>query len=85
MATLFVIMFLAHMLACFYYLLGEDSETLGNGLHVAGWVEMEPGWRIVDSNVSETKASYSDCNRPGNVDCRISTTTRYVTSMYYVL
>jgi hypothetical protein len=32
--TLFIITFLAHMLACFYYFIGENSEQLGNGIQL---------------------------------------------------
>jgi hypothetical protein len=45
--TLFVIVFLMHMLACFFFLVGVEDETLGNGVYVQGWVNSEEVWQDV--------------------------------------
>lgn len=36
--TLFVICFLVHMLACFFYVVGSEDQTLPNNVVIAGWV-----------------------------------------------
>eukprot|EP01051_Picozoa_sp_SAG22_P024822 SAG22_NODE_7059_length_781_cov_0.866569_1_plen_170_part_10 len=66
LATLFVIMFLAHMLACFYYFIGENSEDLGNGLRVPGWVEMETNWMVMSEAVGSNGSAVAD---PAATDC----------------
>ena len=82
LATLCVIIFMAHMLACFFYFVGETTETLGNGLVVPGWVTTQAEWRTMNG----TLADVSECvSLSPDLDCRIATSTRYVTAMYYVL
>lgn len=71
--TLFTILFFAHMLACFYYMVGELEQTLNNGRQVTGWVLNEADWVLITpQNVTI-------------VDPVIGLTTRYISSMYYVL
>ena len=87
LGTLFIIMFLAHMLACFYYFVGANSEQLGNDVRVAGWVESEDNWMSLGNYADGSGVNtLEDCsNVAGQPDCRITTTTKYVTSMYYAL
>ena len=33
-----------HMLACFFFLIGGEDETLGNGVFVQGWVNAQENW-----------------------------------------
>ena len=44
--TAFTIFFMAHMLTCFWYLIGENHQYLGNGVVVMGWVERQEDWNV---------------------------------------
>lgn len=46
--TLFLILFLIHMLSCFFYMLGAFDEALPSGERVQGWVETESGWCVIN-------------------------------------
>eukprot|EP01051_Picozoa_sp_SAG22_P014633 SAG22_NODE_1805_length_3533_cov_1.343040_3_plen_498_part_00 len=83
--TVFLIVLIAHMLACFFYHIGDsDGQTLGSEWRVQGWVELEDGWTYRNGSVVTTEPE--DCtNIEGKLDCRIGLSTRYLTSMYYVL
>ena len=73
--TLLVITFLAHLLACFFYLVGESGEYLGNGEYVGGWVEEQEPWRMKLDGGEEVHPNIT------SPDERISLSTRYVASM----
>ena len=79
--TLFTIVFMAHMLSCFWYLVGESAEQLGTGTIVPGWVEQQDGW-----GVTVVPANWTDFSeRQTAVDPRITLSVRYLSSMCYVL
>jgi hypothetical protein len=85
--TIFTIVFVVHLLACFFYLVGEESELLENGVHVSGWVEMEEHWWSPNASHTGTKSTdlgglKSSIQKPDPV---ISIIVRYIASMYYVL
>ena len=73
--TLFTILFLMHMLACFFYLIGVEDETLGNGIQVEGWVNSQEHWQTYHANGTQI----------GGVSSKISTGHKYAASLYYVL
>lgn len=73
--TLFVILFLMHMLACFFFLIGVEDETLGNGVFVQGWVNANEGWQTYHANGTQI----------GGVSDLISTGHKYAASLYFVL
>ena len=81
MFTVFAIVFLAHMLACFWYLVGLDSEQLGNGAVVKGWVEQKDDWEVTLEDANWTDIS----QRRIVVDPTISLSARYLASLCYVL
>lgn len=83
-STLSMILFLAHMLACFYYLVGEANQVLGNDVVVGGWVQSEVDWRV--RHYAQLVSSMDDDDVTFVApDQRISTRTKYITSLYYVL
>ena len=76
------------MLACFFYLIGMEGETLPNGVQVDGWVASQEDWYIQPST-NETggvvqPAYLTDSDAP-KTSPLIGTGHRYVTSLYYVL
>ena len=73
--TLFTILFLMHMLACFFFLIGVEDETLGNGIKVEGWVNAQENWQTFHANGTQV----------GGVSSKISTGHKYAASLYYVL
>lgn len=79
--TIFTIGFMVHLLACFFYLIGEESEHLTNGVHVAGWVEMMEDWWSHNT----TSATDTDSDSIQKPDPVISLYVRYIASMYFVL
>jgi hypothetical protein len=79
--TIFAIVFLAHMLACCFYVVGETNETLTNGQTVLGWVQSESNWWRITTGVNGTAQEEG----VGEVDSDIALGTRYTSSLYYVL
>lgn len=79
--TVFAIVFLAHILACFWYLVGLHSERLGTGAVVPGWVEQQDSWGVTLVDANWTHIS----QRRIKVDPSISVSVRYVASLCYVL
>ena len=77
--TVFTILFLVHMLSCFYYMVGETNQTLGNGVEVIGWVNSQTEWTPSGASTSIR------LNSTLQLDPAISLSTRYVASLYYVL
>jgi CRP-like cAMP-binding protein/Ca2+-binding EF-hand superfamily protein len=75
--TVFVIALMVHLLACFFYLLGDYSETLDNGVVVEGWVLTEENWWGPDDG-----SLSADVIRPA---AEIGVGTKYVSAMYYVM
>eukprot|EP01043_Picozoa_sp_COSAG02_P010048 COSAG02_NODE_347_length_24085_cov_23.240724_12_plen_981_part_00 len=73
--TLFAILFLMHMLACFFFLIGVENETLGNGVAVDGWVNANELWQSFHANGTQI----------GGVSPKISTGHKYAASLYFVL
>jgi hypothetical protein len=51
-AALLGILFLAHVLSCFYYLVGTYDQYLHGGHLVEGWVTRQPGWGHLPSKPS---------------------------------
>eukprot|EP01048_Picozoa_sp_COSAG05_P011647 COSAG05_NODE_1112_length_5856_cov_11.397082_2_plen_976_part_00 len=79
--TVFGIVFLTHLLACFFYLVGTlPPESLSNNEIVEGWVDSESNWWKKEDNFTSGDWSVA-ANTPDNIDVG----KRYVTSMYYVL
>ena len=79
--TVFTIVFLAHILACFWYLVGINSEQLGTGTGVRGWVEQQDAWEV-----SLLDANWTDVSdRVLVVNPSISVSVRYLASMCYSL
>ena len=71
--TIFLILFLVHIMACFFFLIGTADENLemsdGTAVIVQGWVNKEDNWEPAVSG---------EATVPG-------TAGRYLKSMYYVL
>ena len=82
--TMFIIIFLAHMLACFYYMIGTSDETLITGEVAIGWVKQQDWCLQADAQTpcNDTSAMISD---PEAQDLVVGTGSRYIGSMYYVL
>ena len=76
------------MLACFFYLIGMEGETLPNGVQVDGWVASQEDWYIQpsinESGALVQPAYLTDSDAP-KTSPLIGTGHRYVTSLYYVL
>eukprot|EP01047_Picozoa_sp_COSAG01_P067185 COSAG01_NODE_9431_length_2448_cov_1.225202_3_plen_543_part_01 len=91
--TVFLIMFLAHMLACFYFLVGTGDETLGNDRYISGWVSMEEAWTepapapaiTVSSSNSANATAGGGGQLSGELSDLITLHTKYWSSLYYVL
>eukprot|EP01043_Picozoa_sp_COSAG02_P010971 COSAG02_NODE_397_length_23124_cov_439.255635_13_plen_965_part_00 len=73
--TLFAILFLMHMLACFFFLIGVENEVLGNGVAVDGWVNANELWQTYHQNGTQI----------GGVSPKIGTGHKYAASLYFVL
>lgn len=87
-ATLGVIIFLAHMLACFWFFIGENSDTLDNSVVVSGWVERETDWWVQNSTTLLAADGMEECTNlvaDGTMDCRVSLSTKYSKSLSSVL
>ena len=41
LTALFTILFLVHIMTCFFYLIGKENSTMDNGKEVLGWVTLE--------------------------------------------
>ena len=82
--TLFLILFLAHMLACFFFFVGESNETLSNGVVVLGWVANEQDWWLAEPPANTT-AHLNWMNSATKLDPAISLSTIYFASLYYGL
>jgi CRP-like cAMP-binding protein/Ca2+-binding EF-hand superfamily protein len=72
--TIFAIVLMVHLLACFFYLVGEVDEQLANGVLVEGWVANEENWW--GNNASDHVAKPAP---------EIVLATKYITSTYYVM
>ena len=81
------IIFTAHFLACFWFLVGtfnEFNDGEGSTPSILGWVEREATGIMSDGEVSKVGFNRTgDCAPSPNNPC-ISDGTRYSTSMYYV-
>lgn len=79
--TVFAIVFLAHILACFWYLVGINSQQLETGTVVKGWVEQQEAWEVTLQYANWTDVS----DRILVVNPSISVSVRYLASLCYVL
>ena len=85
--TVFIILFLAHILACFFYMIGTANETLDTGVQVNGWVtERADIWCVQKDGTTPCNATSQRIRQgaPG-ADLVVGTSTRYVASLYLVL
>ena len=88
--TLFAIIFLVHLLTCFYYMIGVGNSVVG-GRAIYGWVSREAEWwpqnvteeAWLPEDLTEHESSVKEANY--KIDQIANLGTRYVGSMYYVL
>lgn len=79
--TMCMIVLITHFLACFWYLVGSESEQLGTGAVAKGWVEQQENWDVTLADANWTDIS----DRVIVVDPTISVSVRYWASMCFVL
>lgn len=83
--TCFAIVLMAHMLACVFYVMGKQTETLAETNHTnLGWVYVEDGWCAPADGHEHPggNAGHQGCDVDYGVD---SAFVEYFTSLYYVL
>ena len=51
--TIFLILFLIHMLSCFFFMVGLESEALPSGQIISGWVDDEAGWCVTKPELKD--------------------------------
>jgi Ca2+-binding EF-hand superfamily protein len=81
--TMFTILFLVHLLTCFFYMVGIDEQVMNNGVVIPGWVMVQEGWEYDPDSKALVK---SDPSAPWGPDANdVSVNTRYITATYLVL
>ena len=85
--TVFIILFLAHMLACFFYMIGTGNETLDTGVQINGWVQDRADIWCVQADGTTPCNATSQAIRQGEpgADLVVGTLERYIASLYLVL
>ena len=70
------------MAALCRYMVGENAETMGNGVIVFGWVAQQETWSLDAEGAMPTTSTIVNSTEPTTqmVDERISTSVRYLTS-----
>ncbi len=83
--TMFTILFLVHLLTCFFYMVGVDPQLLPNGVIIPGWVQAQEGWEY-DADLKILTQSPPSGDAPwGPVASDMGVYARYITATYLVL
>lgn len=83
--TMFTILFLVHLLTCFFYMVGVSQQVMPNGVIIPGWVMAQEGWEY-DADLNALTQSPPSGDAPwGPVASDTGVYTRYITSTYLVL